>query len=102
MLELVWSGSSSLENLQLPLIPNAWTGLLSGLNVGAAGLVLVLSSLLFRGYRICLFVVPAALVMLLGHHFGIPQVAGLNAELISLAIGGGLCVLGVLFGRSRS
>jgi len=97
---LVWTGSSSLNNLQLPLVPPALSAVLSGVNVGAAGLTLLLSALLFRGYRICLFVIPAALIMLLGHRMGIPDLMGLSAELVSLGIGGGLCILGVLFGRS--
>jgi hypothetical protein len=80
--------------LELPLIPGLLTGVFRDSNSGIAGLILLASSL-FRGWRIGLLVVPAAVVALFGSTFG------LTASL-SLAVASILTVLGFRFGRERT
>lgn len=83
------------EPLELPVVGRFFRSF----NPGAAGLILIASSLI-AGLRICLFVLPAAAVVWLGPSLGMPSVPGLTPQSLSIAIGVGLAVLGVFFGRS--
>ena len=99
--EIAFSAPADLQRLQIPLLPDAVAGLFSSMNAGIAGILLLLSAILFRGYRISLFVLPAAAVMVFGSRLGAPGLLGLSAELVSLVIGCGIAALGLLFGRGR-
>ena len=74
---------------------------LDGFGLGAAGLILILSSF-FRGVRFAAFAVSGALVAALG-----PRLIEAGARplgptsLIAMAIGASLFALGVVFGRTR-
>ena len=67
---------------------------LSGWPAGIAGLMLVVLGL-FRGWKMSLFALPAAALMLIGSTFGIPG-GGLVAVPIGLAVAG----VGFFFGRT--
>jgi hypothetical protein len=88
------------EPLRVPLLPSAITARFNGFAPGVAGLVLLVSAL-FRGGRMGLFVVPGALMALLGKDFGLPSLGPLDASVAGMAVGVGLLVLGILFGRER-
>lgn len=88
------------QPLRLPLVPQAWLGPFDSFNPGIAGLVLVLSAI-WPGWRVPLFAIPAAAVMVLGPLLGMPSlaVAGLGempAQRVSLYAGLLLAGLGVL------
>jgi hypothetical protein len=85
--------------LELPLVPAPVAEVLSGLNAGVAGLLLLLSAF-FRGWKVSLLVLPGAAVALLGHRFGVPGFGPLGPSLVSMAAGMGLAVLGFIFLRS--
>lgn len=67
-------------------------------NPGVAGVVLILLAF-FRGWRISLFAIPAAFVMVLLPSFGIPPAFGLKIP--SLAAGTLLYLMAVGIGRDR-
>ncbi|MCO6456239.1 MAG: serine/threonine protein kinase, partial [Pirellulaceae bacterium] len=102
-LDLLRTDAAGLQPLELPLVPAVLTGLFGTLNAGAAGLILLLSAVLCRGYRGALLAVAAAAIMVLGPVLGVPALAGFSSQSVSLAAGLVLCVpgvlLGVLFGR---
>jgi hypothetical protein len=75
--------------------------LLNCLNPGVAGLLLILSCLV-RGWRIGIFVLPAATFVFLGPLLPIPDVGPLAASQVCLAAGAAVGVLGFLFGRPRT
>jgi eukaryotic-like serine/threonine-protein kinase len=87
--------------LEVPWLSPAVARRLDGFGLGVAGLILILSSF-FQGGRFAVFVVPGAIVAVIG-----PQLIESGARtlgptsLMALAIGGGLFALGVVFGRSR-
>ena len=87
------------EPLSLPAVPLSLTGWFDSYNVGVAGLILM-SSLFITGAKISWFLFPATAVMIAGHRMGIPEHLPLpSLHATSLAIGIGLVVLGLLFGR---
>ncbi|HEX8199610.1 MAG TPA: serine/threonine-protein kinase [Isosphaeraceae bacterium] len=92
--------------LALPLLPARVAGLFRGFNPGVAGLILVASAF-FRGWRLGLFVVPAAALAVLGPTAGLPPIAvplwgTIRPSESSLALSLVLAGLGVVFGRSRA
>ena len=66
-----------------------------------AGLILVSSAVVF-GWRMAIFVLPAAFVTLWGESIGVPRLIEVNhLHTLSAVIGVGLLVVGILFGRSE-
>jgi serine/threonine protein kinase len=73
---------------------------LSSFNAAVAGIVLVLLGM-FRGWKMSLFALPAAAVMVAGSALGIPALVPLaNVHVTSLAIGLVIAVVGVLLGQT--
>ncbi len=68
---------------------------------GVAGLILIFSTL-FRGVKISLFMYPAAAVAMFGDAMGDPSIGSVAPEYTSIAAGGALAVVCVLFGRVRA
>ena len=66
-----------------------------------AGLILVMSTIV-TGWRMAIFVIPAALVTVLGASFGIPDLQSFTpmVHALSAVIGIGLFAAGILLGRS--
>lgn len=89
------------EPLRMPGVPSAVTGLFNGFGPGAAGLILLISSF-FRGVKMSVFAVPAAVVAFLGPRLGIPDIGPIPADYSGMALGAGIAVLGWFFGRGRS
>ena len=73
--------------------------MLGGLNVGVAGLILIMSAF-SRGLLMSLLVVGGAVVALVGHRLGIPDL-GLPAGVVSMGIGLGMAILGFFLERGR-
>lgn len=74
--------------------------LFANFNPGIAGVMLLCRSL-FRGGRMSLFALPAAVVIVMGPSLGIPGIAALGGPNASSAvIGLSIGALGVLFGRT--
>jgi hypothetical protein len=86
--------------LHLPFLPQPLANLFQGWGAGAAGLILILSALI-RGARMALFALPGAAVALIGPKVGIPAIGPLDSAMASMAIGAGVTLVGVFFGRSR-
>jgi tRNA A-37 threonylcarbamoyl transferase component Bud32 len=84
--------------LILPGIPVQYTKLIVGYGVGAAGLILLISSLV-AGWKIALFAIPGAAIAWFGATLGVPSVGPLDGAMLSSAIGGGLLVIGILLAR---
>lgn len=86
------------EPLAIPLIGR----LFDSLNPGLAGLVLIFSAL-FRGWKMSLFVLPAAFVAVFGPTLGVPGIAMLGGSYAtSAALALALATVGLLLGRSAS
>jgi hypothetical protein len=86
----------SLKTLNIPLVGPY----VSSLNAAVAGMVLVVLGL-FRGWKMSLFALPAAAIMVLGPQLGIPEFLQLGSvQLSSLTIGLLLAAAGVFFGRT--
>ena len=49
-----------------------------------------------------LFAMPGAAIALLGPAVGIPRIGPLDPEMASMALGAGVTLLGILFGRARA
>jgi hypothetical protein len=93
----IWANiqSGGMKPLGLPFFGEY----LSSLNAGAAGLVLILSSI-WRHWKIGFLVLLGAAVMVVGPSSGyVPSVGPLTPQLASLAIGGGIAALGFVLGR---
>jgi eukaryotic-like serine/threonine-protein kinase len=82
--------------LRLPLVGD-WFGTI---NPGAAGLVLIVSAL-FTGWRMSIFALPAAAVMVAAPALGLPDVSVVPlAHSLGLAVGLAIAVTGIFFGRT--
>jgi hypothetical protein len=75
--------------------------LFASFNPGVAGLVLILSSL-FRGFKIGLFIWPAAAIVFAGALLGLPSLGPLSGNWLPLAAGSALALIGFLFGRQKA
>jgi hypothetical protein len=76
-------------------------GLFNSFNPGFAGIMLLFAAG-FPGWRMTLFALPAAAIMVFGPAGGIPGMAALGgAETTSLLIGGAIAFIGLLFGRTK-
>ena len=90
------TGQAGSKPLAIPLVG----GLFDSVNPGIAGAVLLFLGM-FRGWKMSLFALPAAAIIVLGPSLGIPGIAmfgGSHAS--SAAIGLGIATLGFLFGRT--
>ena len=94
------AGGAKTQPLRIPMVPDAISAPLGSYGAAVAGLILIISSF-FAGWRMSLFVLPAAAVAVLGRMLGLPAIPGLNESLVPIAGGGILLVLGILFGRTR-
>ncbi len=86
------------EPLHLPPIPRFWTSFFRDFHSGVAGLILLLSVAVW-GWRVGLFVFPAAAIALFGPALGVPALGPFGASAASLILALGLTTLGFLFGR---
>ena len=82
------------EPLRFPIIGDWFTGF----GPGVAGLLLVISAF-FRGWKMSLFLIPAAFIAWVGPALGVPG-SFLSADVVSIAIGGVIALIGFVFGRS--
>ena len=97
----VAKATTGTKSLEVRGLSPSVTRRLDGFGLGAAGLILVLSSP-FRGARFAAFAVPGALIAALGPHLIDAGARPLGpASLLAMAIGVGLFALGVAFGRTR-
>lgn len=87
------------EPLAIPLVPDSATGWFNSYNPGMAGLILIFSGM-FAGVKMTMFLLPAMVVMIFGHNWGIPALGGIPEHYMSMAAGGVLAILGLYFGRS--
>jgi hypothetical protein len=81
--------------LDLSPVPAVLTAVFASFNVGAAGLILVLSALL-RGGRITLFAWAGAIVAFAGQWVAVPALEPATVHWVSMAAGGVLAVPGFL------
>jgi len=84
--------------LQIAGIPSEYLRWVVGWNIGVAG-VLLLASLFFRGSSMALLTLVGTAVVAVGHHHGIRAVEPLQAEHVSLLLGGVICLVGFRLGR---
>jgi eukaryotic-like serine/threonine-protein kinase len=92
------TAGGSYQSLGIPFIGP----LVSSFSAGLAGVMLIVLSM-FRGWKMSIFALPAAAIMVLGPTLPLPDVGlPLGPELLSLAAGGVLCVLGLLLGRTKA
>jgi serine/threonine protein kinase len=86
---------SETKPLDMPIIGRYF----DSLNAGLAGLLLLFTSL-FRGWKISVFLLPAAVIALLGPALGVPGIDAIGGAYVSSgAIAIVLAVVGVLFAR---
>jgi len=88
--------------LEAPGVPMKWTSIFYSYGAGAAGIVLMISSLMGGRWNV-LFILPAVYVLLFGPLMGvsgveIPALGHLSAEGVSYAIGGLLASIGFVVG----
>ncbi|MEZ6109699.1 MAG: hypothetical protein R3C99_01400 [Pirellulaceae bacterium] len=96
--DLATEQTDSSKSLALPLVGR----LFDSFNPGVAGLLLIALSI-FRGWRMSLFALPAAAIMVLGPSLGIPGVEALGgSHTTSLALGGAIGAVGLLLGRTKN
>ncbi len=70
-------------------------------NPGFAGLMLLLAAC-FRGWKMTLFALPAAAIMVFGPASGIPGVVALGgSHTTSLIVGGTISLIGLFLGRTH-
>jgi len=97
----VANATTGTKSLEVRGLSPAVTRRLDGFGLGAAGLILILSSI-FRGIRFAAFAVPGAVIAALGPQFIEAGARPLGpTSLMAMAIGAGLFALGVAFGQTR-
>ena len=84
--------------LIVPSVPAILTRWIDSYNVGVAGLILFMSVFTARG-RVAGFAIIAAVTVLFGHRWGIPEVAGVSAPMVSIVAGLAIVLLGWLTGQ---
>jgi len=96
----LWQQMQEPQNpLRIPLMPASLLTALCSVNAVLAGLALLLSSI-WRSWKIGLLVLLGAAIMVFGPVSGLlPALGPLTPHLAGLAVGGGVVVLGFLFGR---
>lgn len=98
--QAIFEASKGAEPLRPGLLPAPVASLFHDFNPGLAGLLLLASSL-FRGWRMSLFLIPAALIAVMGDRLGMPSIGPLSARHASAAVAVVVGVLGLWFGRVR-
>jgi serine/threonine protein kinase len=100
-------GNTSKLNLERALGPSAPLNIpvvgrfFDSFNPGFAGLMLLLAAC-FRGWKMTLFALPAAAIMVFGPASGIPGVAALGgSHTTSLIVGGTIALIGLFLGRTH-
>jgi serine/threonine protein kinase len=89
-------GEQPTTELAIPLVGKY----LSSFNAGIAGLLLIVLGL-FRGWKMSLFALPAAALMVLGPTLGIPAVIPLSTVHVSSLVAGlVIAAIGFVFGRT--
>lgn len=92
------TASGDYETLRLPLVGP----FVSSFSAGLAGVMLIVFGM-FRGWKMSLFALPAAAIMVLGPTLPLPNFGfSVGKDLLSFAAGGILCVLGLLLGRTKA
>jgi eukaryotic-like serine/threonine-protein kinase len=86
--------------LTIPMVPEAMTGWFDSYNPGVAGLLLVISAFTY-GWIMSVLVLLGAVIAFAGHKLGLPDLGPLAASHASMAAGGVVALLGLVFGRSR-
>jgi hypothetical protein len=85
--------------LQVSGVPATFANLFNSFNPGVAGLFLILSA--FASVRVGVAVWAGALIVLLGHQFGLPDMGPLKANYASMAVGAGVALAGMIFLRRK-
>lgn len=91
--EIPWN---NMNPLTVEGVPNGLLILGSSINVGVAGLLLILSAF-SPSRKIALFFLIAAVVMIFAQHWGFPGLYGFTAERTSLIAGGAVALFGFFF-----
>jgi hypothetical protein len=94
----LWNRSLTEKPLDLFGIPEAVFGPLCSINAVVAGALLLLTAP-WRSPKMGLFLLPAAGLQTLGPMLGVLEVGPLSPQLLCLAGGVGLALLGFLFGK---
>ena len=94
----LWERAKDAEPLSIPLVPEVVLKAFASINPGVAGLLLLLSAI-WRSWKIGFVQILAAAVMVIGPVAGVRDVGPLSPQLLCLAVGGGLSLIGFLFGR---
>jgi eukaryotic-like serine/threonine-protein kinase len=95
------AGEGQTAALRLPPLPaDVREALFNSFAPGLAGFALLLSSL-WRGAKISLLMIPAASLMVAGPLMAIPEVAGVPPQMVSMAGGGLLAMIGFYVGREQ-
>ncbi len=85
------------DALEIPMLGRI--NLFHSLNPGGAGLILVFSAL-FAGWRMSIFVLPAAVIICFGEFMGIPGIDAIGGvQMSAFVIGLAVAVVGLFFGR---
>ena len=86
---------AQMQPLEFPVLGDFF----DSFNPGIAGLLLLFTAF-FRGWKMTVFAIPAAAVMVLGPSLGIPDLVEIEGlHLLSAVIGGAIGFVGILFGR---
>lgn len=89
---------TKMEPLKIPIVGQFF----DSFNPGIAGLLLLFTAF-FRGWKMTIFALPAAAIMVFGPTLGIPDLVEIEGiHVLSAAIGGGIGFLGILFGRTSN
>jgi hypothetical protein len=80
------------------VVPSAIRTLVSSFGAGAAGLILIVSSV-FSGNRITLFAIPAAAIALFLSRPEFASIAGIGPSIVPSALGAAVFGAGIIFGR---
>jgi hypothetical protein len=94
----VWERAQKAEPLHVPLVPDVVLRAFASINPGVAGVLLLLSAI-WRSWKNGLLQLLAAAIMVIGPVAGVPEVGPLTPQVVCLAAGGALSLLGFLFGR---
>jgi hypothetical protein len=94
----VWERAREAEPLHVPLVPEVVLRAFASINPGVAGVLLLLSAV-WRSWKIGFVQLLAAATMVIGPVAGVPEVGPLTPQVVCLAVGGALSLVGFLFGR---
>jgi serine/threonine protein kinase len=86
------------DPLSVPMVPDVVLRALGSINAGVAGLLLLFSAI-WRSWKIGFIQILAAAILVIGPVAGVPAVGPLRPQLLCLAAGVGLSIIGFFFGR---